>query len=470
MTNSFSESNSSLLTGQISCVEIVQEFLNNIYKQGHLNAFVEVYPQEALNRAKSIDKKIREKQDVGRLAGAVIGIKDLICYRNHKVSAASRMLHDFESQISATVVERLLKEDAIIIGRQNCDEFGMGSANENSTYGPVLNPISNDRVPGGSSGGSAAAVVANLCHISIGSDTGGSVRQPASFCGTYGLKPTYGRISRWGLIAYASSFDQIGIIANHPEDIAKTLEVIAGSDSKDHTSSQKKVDNYSQDWDGFQPYKIGYIKEAIEHPGLTPLIQQKLWDKLKQFQQAGHIVTEVTFPLLSYLVPCYYILTTAEASSNLSRYDGIRYGYRAAHNTSLQEIYKKSRSEGFGKEVKKRLLLGTFVLSAGYQDAFYIKATKVRRMIQNQTLEALSGIDFLCTPSAPSVAYKLGDNKQSPIKRYLGDIYTVHASLAGIPAISMPLDLDQQGLPFGFQLMAKPFAEKDLLRFSYQNT
>ncbi len=426
---------------------------------------MEVFNEEALTRAAQIDEKLASGK-AGKLAGMVLGIKDNICYKGHKVTAASKILEGFESLYDATVVERLLKEDVIIIGRLNCDEFAMGSSNEKSAYGPVKNPLDTDRVPGGSSGGSAAAVAADLCLAALGSDTGGSIRQPASFCGVVGLKPTYGRVSRYGLIAYASSFDQIGPITKNIDDAALILKAIAGEDDYDSTLSRRSVADYCGLTPSGGKFKIAYLAECVESPGLDPEIKKRIFDIIDKLKSQGHQVESVKFPYLEYLVPVYYILTTAEASSNLSRFDGVHYGYRSPNATDLESTYKKSRSEGFGKEVKTRIMLGTFVLSAGYYDAYYSKAQKARMLIKNKTKEILSEYDFILTPSTPGTAFKFGQKSKDPITMYLEDIFTVQANLAGLPAISLPLGKHSSKMPFGVQLMADSFEEEKLLSFS----
>lgn len=456
-----------LATGSISGVTLVEESIKAIEAKKHLNAFLEVFNESALAQAKRVDEKIASKT-AGKLAGVIVGIKDNICYKGHKVSASSKILEGFESLYSSTVVERLLAEDAIIIGRLNCDEFAMGSSNENSAFGKVLNPLNEKTVPGGSSGGSAAAVAANLCHVTLGSDTGGSIRQPASFTGTVGLKPTYGRISRWGLIAYASSFDQIGPITKTVDDAALLLEIMAGADEYDTTASQKQVGTYVKDLSEKKSYKIAYLKECVESNGLDTEVKSKTLEALDKLKQSGHTVTGVDFPYLEFLVPTYYVLTTAEASSNLSRFDGVHFGYRSPNATDLESTYKKTRSEGFGKEVKRRIMLGTFVLSAGYYDAYYSKAQKVRNKIRQKTREILSEYDFIITPSTPGTAFEFGKNSEDPIKMYLEDIFTVQANLVGNPAISVPNGTHSNGLPIGIQILGRDFEEGHLLNLAKQ--
>ena len=447
-----------LKDGTTTVKQTVEAFLARIDEQKHLNAYLEVFSDEALERAESIDKKLADGT-AGRLAGVVIGIKDNICYEGHQVNASSKILEGFESLYSSTAVEKLLAEDAVIIGRLNCDEFAMGSSNENSYFGNALNPIDNERVPGGSSGGSAVAVAADLCHVSLGSETGGSVRQPASFCGIVGVKPTYGRVSRHGLLAFASSFDQIGPFAKSVEDAALVLEVISGSDEFDSTASSKPVTiNQPQ---AIDKKKFAYLKECLENEAIDPTIKSTFLETVEKLKSQGHTVEAVDFPMLDHLIPTYYVLTTAEASSNLSRYDGMRYGYRSEKATDLESTYKLSRSEGFGTEVKRRIMLGTFVLSAGYYDAYYAKAQKVRRLLKDTTDKLFEEYDFILSPTTPDVAFKFGENADDPIKMYLEDIYTVMANLVGIPAISVPMG-DKDGLPFGMQVMADRFQEQEM--------
>ncbi len=455
-----------LKNGSITCAQLVENYLSVIKDKDHLNALVEVYDQESKAAALAIDQKIANG-DAGKLAGLVVTIKDVLCHKDHSLQAGSKILDGFESQFTGTAVERLLAEDAIIIGRNNCDEFAMGSSNENSSFGPVKNDVDNERVPGGSSGGSAVAVQAGMCMISIGTDTGGSVRQPAAFCGLVGLKPTYSRISRHGLTAYASSFDCIGIFGKNVEDVALVLEIISGPDQYDSTVSRKEVPAYSQlITQGTKKYKLAYIKEALESDGIEPDIKKNIDNRIDQLRNEGHIVEAIDFPLIEYLLPTYYILTTAEASSNLSRFDGVRYGFRTPNAYNLEEMYKKTRSEGFGEEVKRRIMLGTFVLSASYYDAYYTKAQKVRRIIREETKRILSNYDFLITPTTPTTAFKLGEKTKDPLTMYLEDLYTVQSSVAGLPAISVPCGVDHQNLPIGLQVMTNDFEEVKLLSFS----
>ena len=455
-----------LTQGKTSCQEAVRHYLFEIENSKHLNAFVHVFAEEALQKATALDEKRKAGNTTAKLHGVVIAIKDVICYKDHPLTAASGILKNFTSLYSATAVEKLLREEAIIIGVCNCDEFAMGSTNENSVYGNVLSAIDETRVPGGSSGGSAVAVQAGLCMVSLGSDTGGSVRQPADFCGIVGLKPTYGRISRYGLIAYASSFDQIGIFATNVEDAGKILETIAGPDEYDSTVSQKVVEEYSEVKQN-KKLRFAYFKETLEHPSLDHEIANGINELIEQIKDEGHEVTALSFEYLDYIVPAYYILTTAEASSNLSRYDGVRYGYRSTKpSADLTEFYKLNRSEGFGKEVKRRIMLGTFVLSTGYYDAYFAKAQRVRRKLVEKMELVFSEFDLILMPTSPSVAFKIGEKTADPIAMYLADIYTVFANLTGIPGISLPLFKHSNGMPFGVQVMAKQFNELSLLQAS----
>ena len=465
--SSLSEIQADIQAEQVSCAQIVEHYLRNISaKNRELNAFLEVYPEEARQQAQLIDRKIK-LGTAGKLAGLVVGLKDVLCHKNHRIQAASRILDGFISQFSATAVERLIEEDAIIIGRQNCDEFGMGSSNENSSFGLVKNAVNTNKVPGGSSGGSAVAVQADMCQVSLGSDTGGSVRQPAAFCGLVGLKPTYGRISRHGLIAYASSFDQIGILAKSAQDCAKVLEVISGPDEFDSTAAQDKPPVYSEKLGTpKKPLKLAYLANALESEGVEVAVADKFQEKLNWLKEEGHSVEPVTFKLLDYVLPTYYILTSAEASTNLSRYDGVRYGYRKQEISKLEEMYKQSRTEGFGAEVKRRIVLGTFVLSASYFDAYYKKAQKARRMIMEETNSLFSSYDFLLLPTTPTTAFSIGEHTKNPLEMYLADLFTVQASLCGLPAVSVPCGTDAHKMPIGMQVMASKFKEDRLLAFT----
>lgn len=464
--NTISDYQDQLYKGEISCQEIAIYYLKKINAAKKLNVFVEVYSEECIERAKYLDNKRNSGKPRGKLHGVVVAIKDVICYKDHKVTACSGILKNFVSVYNSTVVEKLLKEDAIIIGSCNCDEFAMGSTNENSIYGRVLNALDENKVPGGSSGGSAVAVQAGLCMVSLGSDTGGSVRQPADFCGIIGIKPSYGCISRNGLIAYASSFDQIGIFSNNVEDAAKVLEVIHGPDLYDSTVSQKEQKKFSISKQA-KKYKIALLKNALGHRSLDQEIKKSIYELADQLKKDGDEIAEIDFNLIDFIVPAYYVLTTAEASSNLSRYDGVRYGYRHKNNAEdLTEFYKKTRSEGFGKEVKRRIMLGTFVLSEGYYDAYFTKAQQIRRLLVNQTAEIFKNFDALIMPTAPSTAFEAGSMQKDPIAMYLADIYTVYANLTGTPAISLPLFKHSNGMPFGLQVITNKHNEVTLLEFS----
>lgn len=460
-----------LRKGKISCLEVVEYYLENINNCQNLNAFVEVYKEESLERAKFLDEKRNSGNASGKLHGVVVALKDVICYKDHKVSAASKMLKNFTSIYNSTAVEKLLNEDAIIIGNCNCDEFAMGSTNENSVYGRVRNAMDENKVSGGSSGGSAVALQAGLCMISLGSDTGGSVRQPADFCGIVGMKPAYGTISRHGLIAYASSFDQIGIFANNIKDVAKVLEVISGSDEYDSTVNQNLPERFSTFYHPQKnksgSYRIALFKNAMEHESLDPEIKKGIYELAEDLRNNGNIVEEINFDLIDFIVPAYYILTTAEASSNLSRYDGVRFGFRDGNRVEeLSVFYKKNRGKGFGKEVKKRIMLGTFVLSEGYYDAYFTKAQQVRNLLVSLTKEIFGKFDVILLPTAPSTAFESGSMQSDPIAMYLADIYTVYANLTGIPGISLPLFKHSNGMPFGVQVLANKHNELTLLEFS----
>ena len=460
--------------GKTSLVQVVEYYLQRIEETKHLNAYVEVFAEEALEKALALDKKYRHDPSVcGRLFGSIVSLKDVICYQGHEVTAASKILQNatdgtgFKSLFSATAVERILAEDAIIIGRTNCDQFAMGSDNTNSVYGPVCNAADDARVAGGSSGGAAVSVQADTCLVALGSDTGGSVRQPAAFCGVIGFKPTYGRISRHGLLAYGSSFDQIGVLSHSVEDAALLLEVMAGGDDFDATCSSKNVEKYTENIPNFKPkYKIAYFDKALNTNGLDAQIRQKTSEMMDLLRGHGHTVEAVDFEYLDYIIPAYYVLTTAEASSNLSRFDGVRFGYRATGVKTLEATYKQSRTEGFSEEVKRRIMLGSFVLSSGYYDAYYTKAQKVRRLIAERTFEIFKEYDFILMPASPVAPWKIGEKADDPVAMYLADIFTVQANMVGIPAIAVPIGVDTEGLPMGLQFMGDKWKEGELLSFA----
>lgn len=494
----FTQIRQALESGETTLPDLVQHYISNIDEQNdEINAVVSIDKDSALARSNEIQKKI-EDGSAGKLAGMVVGIKDLICEEGKPATCASHMLENFESVYDASVVKRLREEDAILLGRLNMDEFAMGSSTENTIYGPTKNPVDTSKVAGGSSGGSAAAVAADFCTASLGSDTGGSIRQPASYCGVVGLKPTYGRVSRHGLIAFASSFDCIGPLTNSVEDAARVLEVIAGSDPNDNTSSSRTVPNYQQFIENPDSnIRIG-IPEEYFGEGLDDEIRNGIQSKLKALEQSGAELVPIHLPHMKYNIATYYILATAEASSNLARYDGIRYGHRAdieevekeleLEKEALEEqiklaegdkkvklsaeledldsplvrLYKKSRTEGFGEEVKRRIMLGTYVLSAGYYDAYYAKAQKVRRLIKQDFTEAFNDVDVIVSPTAPTTAFDLDSNPDNPVQMYLNDIYTTSANLAGICGLSIPAGVHSNGLPYGMQFMADTFEEGKL--------
>jgi len=465
--NNISAYHKDLREGKFSCTDAVSHYLEKI-KADKLNAVVDFYADESLGRARFLDEKRNSGETIGKLHGVIVTIKDVIAHKDHRLSASSKMLKDFVSIYDSTVVRKLLQEDAIIIGSCNCDEFAMGNTNENSFYGRVKNAADENKVSGGSSGGSAVAVQAGLCMVSLGSDTGGSVRQPADFCGIVGMKPSYGTISRHGLIAYASSFDQIGVFANNVEDVAKVLEVIGGPDEFDSTVNQQKTVKINlAEKDEPKNLQIALFKNAMEHQSLDPEIRKSIYQLIENLKKDGFTVKEIDFDLIDYIVPAYYVLTTAEASSNLSRYDGVRYGYRDEDNTEdLTTFYKKNRGKGFGKEVKKRIMLGTFVLSEGYYDAYFTKAQQVRNLLAMCTKKIFNTFDAVLLPTVPTTAFEAGAMEKDPIAAYLADIFTVYANLTGIPGISLPLFKHSNGMPFGVQLLANKYDEVTLLKLS----
>ncbi len=461
-----------LLKGNTSCLEIVEYYISRIEESKELNSFVEVFEEEAIFKAKKLDEKIQDKKAVlGKLFGVVISVKDNICIQGKKVTAASDILEGFESTFTATAIQKLIDEEAIIIGRTNCDEFAMGSANSNSRYGAARNGVNPEYVPGGSSGGSAVSVQMDCCLIGIGSDTGGSVRQPAGFCSVIGFKPSYGRISRYGLLAYASSFDQIGILAHSVQDVALISEIMYGHDKMDATSSQKPIPSFSNSLKQNlnTPSRVACLSGVIGNEEIDIEIRNTLKETINNLKQQGHQVEEVDLDILEYAIPAYYVLTTAEATSNLSRYDGVRFGYRNQEQNTLLESYKKSRTEGFGKEVKRRIMLGNFVLSSGYYEAYFKKAQQVRKLISEQLQVILEDYDFMLLPVSPTPPWKINDKNLTPIQVYLSDIFTVLANLAGVPAISLPVGKHKHNnLPIGVQFMSAKYKDEEILRFSYQ--
>jgi aspartyl-tRNA(Asn)/glutamyl-tRNA(Gln) amidotransferase subunit A len=464
-TVTYDSTRQALDRGETTCEQVTAGFLRTIEGGRRLNAFLSVFAEQSLERARVIDRK-RAEGRAGRLAGMVIAIKDVLSIRSERVTCASRILQDYVSPYDATVIERLLADDAILIGKTNLDEFAMGSSTENSAFGPVLNPVDETRVPGGSSGGSCVAVAAGMAHTALGTDTGGSIRQPASFCGIVGLKPTYGRVSRYGMVALSSSFDQIGPFAANVTDAARVLQVIAGHDERDSTSATMAVPDYLSALTGsVRGLRIGLPEEAFGE-GLQDDVRAAVEHAIGMLRDRGAVVTPVSLPHARYNISTYYILMTAEASSNLARYDGVRFGHRSAAARDLQEVYTASRSEGFGAEVKRRIMLGTYVLSAGYYDAYYGKAQKVRRLIQNDFFEAFKSVDCIVMPTAPTPAFRIGEKAADPLTMYLSDIYTVSANLAGVPAISVPCGT-AAGLPVGVQFIGRQFDEATVLNAAY---
>ncbi len=442
--------------------EVTKTFINNSKKSKKLNAYITECFDDAIESAKNFDKK---KDYKGLLSGIPIAVKDLFCTKNIKTTAGSKILHNFIPTYESTVTNKLWSEGAFLLGKLNCDEFAMGSSNETSFFGNVINPFGDKLVPGGSSGGSASALAADLTPGTVGTDTGGSIRQPASFTGTVGLKPTYGRCSRWGIVAFASSLDQAGPMTKNVEDCALLLQAMAGYDSKDSTSVDIKVENYSSKLtDKAKGLKIGIPKEyRVDN---MPAEIDKLWKKGIDFlKDAGAIIKNISLPHTKYALPSYYIVAPAEASSNLARYDGVKYGHRSKGN-NLVEMYENTRSEGFGDEVKRRILIGTYVLSSGYYDAYYLKAQKIRQLIKNDFDKVFYDVDAILTPSTPSAAFKIGEKKDDPVSMYLNDIFTVPVNLAGLPAISVPAGYDKNNLPLGLQLVGKPFDEQTILNLA----
>jgi len=460
--NGFFNTRELILNEKTSCEKLTQDFLHRIHANMHLNAFLSVFDEQALKQARKIDKKILQGT-AGRLAGMIVAVKDILAMKNMVTTCGSSILKNFISPYDATVIERLKKEDAIIIGKTNMDEFGMGSSNENSAFGPVKNPHDETCIPGGSSGGSAAAVAADLAMTALGTDTGGSVRQPASHCGIIGLRPTYGRVSRYGLIAFASSLDQVGIFSKTPEDCALVLQTLAGPDSRDATSSDRDVPDYlSLMENNIKGLRIGLPREFFQE-GLQPDINLKIHQVIDLMTANGAEVINISLSLTDYGIATYYLICTAEASSNLARYDGVRYGLRIDNKAELQDMYRDTRSHGFGSEVKRRIMLGTYVLSAGYYDAYYRKAQKVRTLIRKEYEDAFRHCDLILGPTSPTAAFRLGEKTSDPLEMYLSDIYTVSAPLAGIPAISLPIGKNHKNLPIGLQMTAPAFCEDRLL-------
>jgi aspartyl-tRNA(Asn)/glutamyl-tRNA(Gln) amidotransferase subunit A len=455
--------------GQVTSLQVVESVFEAIEGEGKaLGAYLTTFRDQALDRARQVDRRVAEGGPVGALAGVPIAVKDNHCTTFGTTTCASKILANFRAPYNATVVDRLLAADAVIVGKTNMDEFAMGSSTENSGLQRTVNPWDTTRVPGGSSGGSAVAVAAGLCSGALGSDTGGSIRQPASFCGVAGLKPTYGRVSRYGLVAYGSSLDQIGPLARSVSDVALLLNVIAGHDPRDSTSvdeSTSPVEDYLAGIE--QPVRdlrIGVVPQAEE--GADPAVRDAVRGAVEVYRRQGATVVEVEMPHLDHAIAAYYVIATAEASSNLARYDGVHYGHRTAHPRDYVEVYTLSRAEGFGPEVKRRIMLGTYALSSGYYDAYYLKALKVRNLIRQDFAKAFERCDGLLMPVAPTPAFGLGEKGSDPLQMYLADVYTISANLAGVPAMSIPAGFDGRGLPIGLQILGPAFSEQRLLRIA----
>jgi aspartyl-tRNA(Asn)/glutamyl-tRNA(Gln) amidotransferase subunit A len=455
-----------IAAGRVSAVEVCRAGLDRIASVNHsLNAFNSVDADRALGRAQEIDRRRSSGGTLGPLAGVPIALKDNLDVRGMTTTASSRILKNFVPPFDATVVLRLEAAGAVIVGKTNCDEFAMGSSNENSAFGPVHNPWALDRIPGGSSGGSAAAVAARCVPLALGSDTGGSIRQPAACCGVVGLKPSYGRVSRYGLLAFASSLDQIGPFARTVADTALVLSVLAGADPCDATTSSEPVPDFAASLTGrVNDIRVG-VPRAFVADGVDDQVRRAYEAALEALRGAGATLVDIDLPHAKYAVPVYYLVCTAEASSNLARYDGVKYGYRAtAAKDSLKEMYSRTRDEGFGPEVKRRIMLGTYVLSAGYYDAFYLKALQVRTLLRRDYDEAFTRVDVVAMPTMPTPPFKLGEKTDDPLQMYLADVFTVSANLAGLPGVSVPSGFSNDGLPIGFQLMGRMFDEATLLR------
>ena len=457
-----------IAAGRVTSVALTEAVLRAIaQRDGELNAYISLMADTALEKAREVDERAKRGDALGALAGIPVAVKDIICTKGVKTTCGSRMLESFVPPYDATVIEKLKAADAVLIGKTNMDEFGMGSSTETSHFGPTRNPRDPSRVPGGSSGGSAASLASDEAILALGSDTGGSIRQPASFCGVVGLKPTYGRVSRFGLVAYASSLDQIGPMAKNVRDCALLMGVLAGYDPKDSTSVEAKVPDYTAALDqGNAGMRIGLPKECYSE-GLDEAVKSAVLGAVERLKAPGAEVSEVSLPHTEVAIATYYILAMAEASANLARYDGVRYGFRAEGTKDLFDMYCRTRSEGFGDEVKRRIMLGTYTLSAGYYDAYYRKAQKVRTLIVRDFEQALERCDVLITPTSPTVAFKLGEKLDDPLQMYLSDIYTISANLAGLPALSVPCGVSSEGLPIGLQIFGRPFEEGTVLKAAY---
>ncbi len=466
----FADLRQKIRSGEVSSKEIVQEKISRINNLDHtLNTFLTVNAEEALKKAEKIDDERASGKDLPPLSGIPIAIKDNLCTKGIKTTCASKILADFVPPYESTVTERLLKAGAIMIGKTNMDEFAMGSSTETSAFGPTLNPWNINKVPGGSSGGSAASVAAKLCFGSLGSDTGGSIRQPASFCGVVGMKPTYGRVSRWGLIAFASSLDQVGPFANNVSDAAEILQVISGKDKFDSTTVDVPVPNYLENLSkSIKGLKIGLIDNCFQHEGLALDVKESVLSSASLLESLGAEIINLSCPRFNDGIATYYVIAPSEASANLARYDGVKYGFRSEDEDSLIEMTSKSRALGFGSEVKRRILIGTYALSAGYVDAYYKKAQQVRTLIRNDFDNAFKKVDILLAPTSPTTAFGSGENVDNPMAMYLSDLLTIPANLAGLPAISLPCGFNESGLPIGLQLIGNVFEEAKLLQVASQ--
>ncbi|ACD89425.1 glutamyl-tRNA(Gln) amidotransferase, A subunit [Chlorobium limicola DSM 245] len=462
--SSYQDLRSELISRRITCEKVVLDYLERIDRHRDDNIYITVFHEQAVEKARKLDKKLSEGGLPGKLFGMPMAIKDNISIKGAGLTCASRILENYESVYDATAVQRLEAEDAVFLGKTNMDEFAMGSSNENSAFGAVPNPFDKTRVPGGSSGGSAAAVAAGLALAALGSDTGGSVRQPAGFCDIVGLKPTYGRISRYGLVAFASSFDQIGVLARNCDDASLVLGIMAGKDEHDATSSHRDVPDYAADMAAVrvEGLKIGVPKEYF-HESLNREVGEIVRAKLHELRDKGAELVDITLPESDYAIAAYYILVTAEASSNLARFDGARYGYRSSRAEDVLAMYVNSRTEGFGKEVKRRIMLGTYVLSAGYYDTYYKKAQQVRRVFQDRYREALEKVDVIAGPTSPFPPFSIGEKMDDPLEMYLADVFTVPASIVGMPAVSVPVGMDSRNLPVGMHLICDFFEEGKLM-------
>ena len=454
--------------GKLSAVEAADAYLDQIDRvEQKVHSFVSVDREDVKRRAQEVQKKIESGQLTGPLAGVPVAVKDNICTKGIKTTCSSRMLENFVPTYTAEAVRKLEEAGAVILGKTNMDEFAMGSTTETSYFGPTKNPWNQEHVPGGSSGGSCAAVAAEECPFALGSDTGGSIRQPSSFCGVVGIKPTYGTVSRYGLIAYGSSLDQIGPVARDVTDCALILETIAGHDPKDSTSIRRKsYDFTSALTDDVSGMRIG-IPKGYFGDGLDAEVGEKILEAVRTLERKGAVVEEFDLDLIQYAIPAYYVIASAEASSNLARFDGVKYGYRTSEYEGLHNMYKKSRSEGFGAEVKRRIMLGSFVLSSGYYDAYYLKALRTKALIKKEFDKAFASYDMIAAPAAPTTAPKIGESLSDPLKMYLGDIYTISVNLAGLPGITIPVGTDAKGLPVGMQLIGNCFEEEKILRAAY---